>query len=256
MRHTRQHNPDTEIVIVYFVNEGMLAQLQQGKTPLPIAAHAQVAEHYGLSTINLAKSVAEQVSAGTLTWKQYGGTHPAPFGNAICAKMIETLLDQAWREALPPGGTVRPYELPEPLDPLNYSLGRFIDWPDVALKNGWQLQVPDWKSLKGDCRQRFRAIEILSGEGPAAELTIPFEGTAIGAYVLAGPDAGILEARIDGGTAVEHDLYHQFSGKLHYPRTVMLGTELSPGKHVLNLRISERTNSQGHAARVVRFVAN
>jgi hypothetical protein len=78
----------------------------------------------------------------------------------------------------------------------------------------------------------------------------------VGAYVVAGPDAGIIEASIDGGPFAPVDLYHRFSRGLHYPRTVMLGTELKAGKHTLTIRISPQTKSAGHAMRVMEFVAN
>jgi lysophospholipase L1-like esterase len=256
VRHALTKNPDMDIVIVYFVNEDMLAQLQQGRTPLTIEAHAQVAEHYGVSTINLAREVAQQITAGTLTWKQFGGTHPAPLGNAICAKMIDELFDRTWKEPLSAGAGVVPHKLPDPLDPLNYCRGRFIEPKQAMLKQGWQLQVPPWKQLAGSCRERFRELTMLCGDGAGAELTLQFEGTAIGAYVLAGPDAGTLDVRVDDGPASEVDLYHHFSKGLHYPRTVMLAADLRPGRHVLTLRIGDKTTSKGHAARILEFVAN
>ena len=74
--------------------------------------------------------------------------------------------------------------------------------------------------------------------------------------MVAGPDAGILEARVDDGPPAEVDLYHRFSAGLHYPRTVMFATELAPGRHRLTLRVSDKTHSQGHAARIIEFVAN
>src|SRR5205823_2007421 len=98
VRHCRQFNPNMDIVVTFFVNEGMLKTLQEGGTPLTTEAHDAVAKHYHVSTINLAKEVAEEITAGMHTWKQYGGVHPAPFGNAICAKMIDELFDRAWRE--------------------------------------------------------------------------------------------------------------------------------------------------------------
>jgi hypothetical protein len=256
VRHLWMKNPDTDIVMVYFVNEDMLAQLQKGETPLPIGAHASVAQQYGVSTIHLAREVARQITAGTLTWKQFGGTHPAPFGNAICAKMIDELLDQAWQRPLSAGAVPAAHKLPDPLDPLNYCQGRFIDPKQATLKQGWQLQVPDWKTLPGSCRPRFRDSTLLCGDAAGAELTLEFEGTAIGAYVLAGPDAGTLEARVDDAPATEVNLYHKYSSGLHYPRTVMLGTDLRPGRHVLTLRISDKTTSKGHAARILEFGAN
>jgi len=37
---------------------------------------------------------------------------------------------------------------------------------------------------------------------------------------------------------------------------VMFGTGLSAGKHVLTVRVSAETRSSGHAARIMKFVAN
>jgi len=254
IRHARRSNPDMDIVVTFFVNEGMLAKLQSGGTPLTVEAHEAVAKHYAVSTINLAKEAADEITAGTLTWKQYGGVHPAPHGNRICARMIDELFDRAWKAA-PAAGTTA-HRLPEPLDPLNYEAGRFIDPSSAKLKNGWTLGVPDWKSLAGGKRQRFTSIPILSATEPGAELSLEFEGTVVGAFVVAGPDAGIAEASVDGGAYHAVDLSHSYSKGLHYPRTVLLGAELKPGKHVLSLRISAETKSAGHAMRIMQFVAN
>ena len=87
-------------------------------------------------------------------------------------------------------------------------------------------------------------------------MTLKFTGTAVGAFVVAGPDAGILEARVDDGEFKPVNLYHRFSKGLHYPRTVMFGSGLVAGEHVLTLRVSAETTSTGHAARIMKFVAN
>ena len=256
VRHARQHNPNMEIVMVYFVNPEMVEQLQRKQTPLAIAAHAQVAKHYGISTIHLAREVAEQVSSGQLTWEKFGGTHPAPFGNALCAKMIDDLFQQAWKKPLSADDVAVAHPMPALIDRFSYSQGRFIDPKLASLRNGWQLQKPLWKELPGNCRERYRDLTLLCGEKSGAELTLEFEGTSIGAYLLAGPDAGTLQVRLDDGPMTEVNLLHRFSSGLHYPRTVMLGTDLSPGPHRLTLRISDKTTSKGHAARIVAFVAN
>ncbi|HEX2971355.1 MAG TPA: SGNH/GDSL hydrolase family protein, partial [Tepidisphaeraceae bacterium] len=95
VRQALRHNPNMDIVITHFINPEMLEILRAGKTPLTAGAHEEVAVHYAISTINLAKEVAEQITAGQMTWQQYGGTHPAPYGNALCADMIARLMDQA-----------------------------------------------------------------------------------------------------------------------------------------------------------------
>jgi len=258
VRHTRLHNPNADIVITYFVNPGMLAQLQAGRTPLPMAAHEKVAAHYDASTIHLAKEVAERITAGKLTWKQFGGTHPAPAGNRICADMIRGLLEAAWDKPLPADAKPTPCPMPEPLDTLSYFRGRLIDVKEAKAPKGFQVHVPPWKQIKGSFRGRFADQTLLTTDTPGPALTLAFEGTAVGAYVLAGPDAGIVEASVDGARARKVDLFHRFSRGLHYPRTVMFAADLKPGPHTLTVRMAADHNPQstGTALRVLHFVAN
>lgn len=257
VRQTRRRYPHAEIVFVYFVNPEMLSTLQAGRTPVSLAAHEEVAEHYQLPSVNLAGELAERISAGQLTWDEYGGVHPSPTGNALAAAMIERLLDIERQR--PPSTETRPQRLPEPmLDEGSYVHGRFVDPRAAKSEEGWRLQVPPWKELPGQCRARFLDLPLLSATEPGAELTLEFEGRAVGAYVLAGPDAGMVEASVDGGPPRRIDLYHRFSRGLHYPRTVMFFTDLPPGRHTLTLRTADKRHpdSQGNAARILQFTAN
>ena len=256
LRQALRHNPHVDIVITYFVNPGMVQTLQKGKTPLPIAAHETVAEHYAVSTVDLAREVAGRIAAGKLTWKEFGGTHPAPRGNALCAGMIEAMLDRAWSGELPAGAVKVAHKVPEPLDELSYAAGRFVDPGQANVQSGWTLGVPDWSKLPGSKRGRFTKIPMLWADRPGAELTLEFEGTAVGAYVVAGPDAGIVEASVDNGPAGEVNLLHRFSAGLHYPRTVMFATDLKPGRHRRAQRNTVNSAGTGLAARIVQFVAN
>ncbi len=255
VRHARRQNPRLDLVVLFFVNEEMLATSQAGRVPLTIAAHQAVAEHYALSTVNVAREVADEITAGRLTWAQYGGVHPGPVGNTLCARMVEALFNRAWAAPLrvPP----KPMAvLPAPLDPLNYSHGRFIDPQEARVKQGWTWGIPDWSKLPGAKRERFTSVPMLCATAPGAEATLRFTGTAVGAYVVAGPDAGIVEARLDGGSPRAVNLFHEFSKGLHYPRTVMFAENLQPGAHTLTLRIASQTRSAGHAMRIMQFVAN
>ena len=131
-----------------------------------------------------------------------------------------------------------------------------VDLEQAKLDNGWEIKIPDWKTLPGSKRARFTNSAMLCADQPEAELTLTFTGTTVGAYVVAGPDAGVLEARVDDGDFTPVNLYHAYSKGLHYPRTVLFGTDLAAGEHVLTLRVSSDTVSGGHAARIVKFVAN
>jgi len=259
IRHARRVNPNIDLVVTYFVNESMLKTLQAQGTPLTIEAHGAVTKHYAISTINLAREVAQEITAGTLTWAAYGGVHPARAGNAIAAAMIDELFNRAWPSPLAPTAQPQPHAAPaEPLDPLNYGNGRFIDPAKAQVKQGWTFGVPDWKAIPGGKRDQFVTPPMLSATAAGAEASLAFEGTAVGAFIVAGPDAGIVDASIDGGPFTPVNLLHAFSQGLHYPRTVMLGTDLPPGAHRLTVRMSSETTSKsaGHAMRIYQFVAN
>jgi len=259
IRHGRTYNPDMDIVITYFVNPGMIKTIDAGRNPIPMAGHKKVAEYYSISTIDLAREVARQISAKTLTWKKFGGVHPAPYGNAMCTKMIEKLLNKAWSKPIATDAKKTAHKMPaKPLDEHSYFNARFIAPEKAKVKGGWKLGVPDWESLKGGKRGRFTKVEMLSADDIGAELTLEFSGKGIGAYVIAGPDAGVLEAIVDGGKPVTVDLYHRYSRGLHYPRTVMFDTDLKTGKHTLKLKTVaiEGRKQGGPAARILQFVAN
>jgi len=259
IRHGRTYNPNMDIVITYFVNQGMIKTIDEGKNPIPMAGHKKVAEYYSISTIDLAREVAGQIKAGTLSWKKFGGVHPAPYGNAMCTKMIEKLLNKAWAKPLAADAKKTAHKMPaKPIDDHSYFDGRFINPAKAKVKSGWKLGVPNWKSLKGGKRGQFTKLDLLSADDAGAELTLEFTGKAIGTYVLAGPDAGVLEATIDGGEPVKIDLYHRYSRGLHYPRTVMFDADLKPGKHTLKLKTVaiENRKQGGLAARILQFVAN
>lgn len=255
IRHARSLNPNVDIVVTYFVNPEMLELHRKGREPLPIEAHEAVAERYGISTIHVGREVAEEIAAGRLTWETYGGTHPAPAGHALCARMIDTLLDRAWADA-PAGRRPGPYAQPKPIDPGSYAQGRMVSPARARSLHDWTFAVPDWQKLPGEKRARFRSIPMLCADTVGAEADFEFSGTTVGAYIVAGPDAGIVLASIDGGPERAIDLYHPFSGGLHYPRTVIFGTDLKPGRHRLRLKIAGETHSKGHAARIMQFTVN
>ena len=146
----------------------------------------------------------------------------------------------------------------ELLDTNSYVRGRLLPLDAANSLRGWTIQTPAWENLKGASRSRFSKSLLLCAEQPGDELSLAFEGTAVGAYVLAGPDAGIVETSIDGGPYHETNLFHRFSKGLHYPRTVMFDADLVPGAHTLHVRIaaSKSPDSVGHAVRVLNFVAN
>lgn len=259
LRHLRRHSPYAEIVVTYFVNPGMLEKLSNGEVPTSVAAHEKVAEYYGATTIHLAQEVAERIQKGTLTWKQFGGVHPAPYGNAIPAHMIQQTLEAAWNDPLSASISKKKFTVPgEKLDPFSYDNGRYVPLNQIKLGSGWEVSKPDWESIQGSVRPRHKDLPFIVCNVTGEELSFSFNGTAVGVECVAGPDAGHLEFSIDEGPWQSFNLSHRYSKGLHYPRTVVLADELAPQNHSIRIRLLAKKSDYGLApvARILNFVVN
>jgi len=258
IRQALASHPGMDIVMVHFVNESMLQTIQNGGEPLSSQRHESVARRYGVSSVYLSRHVARAIQAGHLTWKNYGGTHPGPAGNELAAKLVCQLLEQGWRSGCPLRESEN-YTLPPLIDETSFTRGRLVSAADaeVTLSPNWQRSVPDWKRLPGSKRKRFLNEVMLHTEGDSGALSYQFDGVAIGAYLLAGPDTGTVRYRIDNGEWQTMDLLHRHSKRLHYPRTVMFGVGLVRGQHLLELKTQPvQSAERGGAVRILAFAVD
>lgn len=261
VRNARIQLPQMDLVMTHFVNKSMLETVQAKKTPISIQAHEAVAKQYGVPTCNVAIELANQIAAGKMTWKVYGGVHPKPAGNQIAVGLIEQVFEETGFSAANSTITAAPRITlfwPEPIEPSSFSQGRFLSADAITMGDGWTHEQPDWKQIPGGFRARFANRPLYVATEPGSTIEIHFTGSAIGMFVLAGPDAGTAEYSIDGGDWQTTDLFHRFSKGLHYPRTVVLQSGLESGKHVVKIRVAKTGNpsSKGTAVRVLEFVAS
>ena len=99
---------------------------------------------------------------------------------------------------------------------------------------------------------------MLVAELPGSEISFDFEGRAVGISVVAGPDAGIIEYRVDNSPWESLDLFTDWSENLHLPWYYLLYSELEKGNHSLQLRTTNYKNikSNGNACRISHFFVN
>ena len=259
IRQARHHNPAIDVVMLYFVEPDKIEQINRGEVPPEIASHEEVARHYGIPVIDLAREVTARINAEQITWQEFGGLHPGPPGHKLYAASIARLFDAAWAKPIEPGAdlTIRD-QLPEPLDPKNYERARLVGLDQAILVAGWK-HVDCWHSDDpAGKRKGFHDVPMLIAEEPGAILKLHFSGTAVGLLVAAGPDVGVLEFSINGGPYRSIDQFTQWSERLHIPWAYMLDADLPYGEHELVLRTTANKNekSTGHAARIVAFMAN
>lgn len=245
-------HPDGDAISVQFVNPGILAKHQAGEEAVSVAAHKAVARHYGIASVDVGLALAREIAAGRKTWENdYHETHPNPAGYEFATGLITQVI--AGSKAADP---IRPIELPAPLDPGCYDRPTRLDPQALSWLGGWKF-APVSKDLipQGAIRGDYTKFHALRTDEPGDYLYHTFAGSALSAFVLAGPDAGLLEVSVDGGDWKAIDLYHRYSKGLNYPRGVMLAEDLSGTYHTIAIRTSEQKNpaSEGHAATVLYF---
>lgn len=258
VRQALLNNPEMDIVMLHFIYDPFIPLLAKGKQPDVILNHERVANHYLIPSINLAQEISERMSAGEFTWEQFGGTHPLPFGHKFYAAAINHLFDTMWK-GIEMDAPLVPHELPAlPLDSFSYFGGDFIELEEAQLHKGWKL-VGNWHPDNAvEKRRGFVDVPMLEATQPGSELSLTFEGRAIGIFCTPGPSAAILEYCIDDGDYQELDTFTEWSGHLYIPWVYLFASELEPGKHRLTLRISEKKNpaSLGHECQIRNFVVN
>ena len=252
----RRHNPDIDIIAQYLYDIPYVESYRQGITPWQIAALDRISLQYGINAIDQARQVTNWFRSGEISQKQFGGCHPKPAGHKAYGDMIDRLFDVAWSGPVPT--STKPHLGGRRYDLNSYGHGHFQSIDSASIKGGWK-KVQNWQGTgKGSVRKHDKGLDYLEATEPGAELTVEFSGTAIGLPMVAGPDVGVIEWKVDNGTWKSLDQFTKWSRGLHIPWIYMLEKELTPGKHILMLRTTNRKNqeSTGHACRFSAFAVN
>lgn len=257
IRQALLSNPYMDIVMQHFIYDPFIPIINSGKMPAVIMNHEKVAEYYKISSINQAQEIAERMTAGEFTWEQFGGTHPAPLGQKYYAATIEAMFDEMWSVAYP-DMSLTPHFIPQPLDAFSYFNAKLVDPREAKVKKGWLYHL-NWQPTEPvEVRKRYKNESMLEALTAGSELSFTFKGRAVGIYCLAGPNAGILEYKVDGGKYKQLDLYTKWSAYLYIPWLYVLENELAEAKHTINIRLSGQQNpkSKGHACQIYYFAVN
>ncbi len=249
IRQMRLRSPATDLLMVQYVNPGMLEKLKAGEVSVSVQAHEAVAEHYGITSVDVVRALAD----GAMDWETYGDTHPGKAGYELATKLITDALQQGLAGEAKDAG-----DLPEPIDDQSYDGATFVDPQEANWLGGWKWGKATKELIpQGAIRGDYAAMDVLRADEPGTTLYLNFSGRAIGGFILAGPDSGLVEVSVDAEEWRSVDTYHRFSKSLNYPRSVMFASGLNSGFHQLALRIRKRDKGEGgNALNLLNFEIN
>jgi sialidase-1 len=257
IRHMLSANPAANIVLMAFVDPQKMDRYHDGRVPVEVQVHQDMARHYQLPFINLAKEVTDRIDAGEFTWKDdFKDLHPSPFGQELYFKTIRQLLQAKGNKPVR-GQLSRPIILPSPADSFSYTDARYYDVHSAINKKGFTINESWQPEDSIATRPGFVHVPMLVSNGSEASLELPFKGRAVGIGVLAGPDAGHIRYSIDGQPVKEIDLYTEWSSGLYLPWYLLLGDELTEEKHILRIQTGEpHKGLTKNVCRIVYFLVN
>ena len=253
LRRMREVNPKCALVVAMFVTKDQYDLIQAGGEPISYKAHKEVAQHYGAAVANVGAALVESARSGGLDWTLYRDCHPSPEGCQFGAEIVMKAI----------GEVFSPYELhaasmPAPLDKGSYCHSHRLSTNAVKVVAGkWQYSIPDWENIRGSVRTPYLKSPFWWTETADAAVEITFEGATLGAFILAGPDAGEMEVTIDGGAPQRFRLRADY-GDLHYPYTQILVDDLPRGVHKARVKALSvtRNNITSAALRFFRLYSN
>lgn len=179
-------------MLVYTLTPEIFEAYKAGKVPDYIWACEQVAEHYRIPSLNLAKYAAEKILSGVITFEEFSadGVNPTDAGARLYADAVELFTD-ALMTAYPVPEKPKPRTLPERLFPETDDNGRIIAYedPEVRREGAWR---PGQASPVGPFRH------VLASDTPGASLTLAFKGSEIGLIDVTDKDSADIEYAVDG----------------------------------------------------------
>ncbi len=222
-----------DICIVYTIAKDHLELWHAGQLSPRAATQERLAEYYNLSSVRMARGIAQKVCSGKSTWEEQmsDNVHPLDAGHATYTQILSASLKPMFNQQPVVG-----HALPCPMVSDRYVTSTMQDlphdvegwtWIDLENKGGWEC---------------FNGL--LMAEKPGTQITLNFTGKLVGLYFQLGPDTGNLYYRIDDGPEQLLEPFDKYAPTCTRPQYRVLDDELTDGKHTIYLRIAESKDDQ------------
>ena len=252
VRQTWRTDQSIDICFVYTVTESMRENILSGKNTSFGTVMEQVANHYGIPSIDLGIDILEKERNGQLIFKSdvpvegkilfsKDGSHPLEEGHNIYADIIE-------RNFITISGSsqLTQNRLKKSLFSGSWDTGKLISIDETVKSAGWQLV--DVVNDPVYTRDKVRSNNMLRGAvkcNKAGEtITVTWEGTTLGLNDITENGEVIIEIEIDGKSPVTLKRT-QNNLKTLYARNIFLAA-LPQGNHVAKLTVKSLPEGENY----------
>jgi len=243
MRQIWKKDPRIDICLVYTIHQPMLKDFAAGKSPWFGAIMENLANAYGIPSIDFGVEIFKREQAGNLIFKSNvevegkivfskDGTHPGDAGHEIYRDILARSFLVMKAE-----GKLAPHALPAPLEPRAWESAMLLPASNLAHSAGW---APVDKEKDAIYREDFgRTHSMLRGAlkcGKAGEtLTVKWNGLTLGFSDIPHGEGMEVEVSIDGGAPIavkrpQTEKIRRYARFFYLP-------EQAPGEHTAVLTV-------------------
>ncbi|WP_152391931.1 SGNH/GDSL hydrolase family protein [Paenibacillus guangzhouensis] len=252
VRQMGRLSPETDLCFLYTAAEKNLS----GSNPFNIAVHEEVAEHYGVPSVNFAGRVYKETTAGRMEWMALApdGYHPNDDGHALYAGYLREYLDAE----LIPGASAAAQSsdilgLPA-LEEHNYEYGSLL-----SFRTGHGEEFELRKLAADDPLMNWRFdTEHLYTDSLEAEYSYTVTGQQAGLLLLYGPDSGIFEYSVNGSPYTAVNLFDEWCPMAFRPIIAMFPVQEQRQEIAVKVRITGQKDeqSQGTSLRIMKLLCS
>lgn len=247
VRQTWKYDPNIDICFVYTARCNMFNDYQNSTLPMTVRIMEEVANHYGIPSINMGIIPAKMEAEGRLICQgslpadplkepvvySKDGVHPHEasghvlYANAISRSMLSINdIDSTLVHAMPE----------YPLSPNNYENATMVVLEESMLFGPWSNITDSMAQII----RNYKCTSILptwKGYSDQSYISAEFTGNMIGIYHVAGPTAGRMDVSIDDGNESTYLAFDRYS-TYHRPAQVFFRDDLAYGKHHIKIKVN------------------
>lgn len=205
VRQIWKYNSHIDICFVYTLAATMLPALQKGKLPVSSRAMEDIAQHYGIPSVNMGMEVAALTLTGKLVFKgkidEYPGkivfspdnVHPyAATGHRLYTEALSRSLQLIARNC---SNTKVAHKLVKPFTINNWEEAQMIAVSELNKSGSWQVIESADDSV---ARLMPKTLPYLAKSNKAgSSIQVKFKGRMIGLFDVIGPGCGQYLVTID-----------------------------------------------------------
>lgn len=219
VRQTWAANPQTDICLVYTLEERMLPALSEGRQPSFGKALETICDHYGIPSIDYGPEIVRRLSEGRIVFKPAAnvpagafvftkdGVHPKREGHEIYRDVVVRAMETSIFPAS--GEAARPHALSPPYAKDGWQACSLVPSARVLAGPAWHPVDVEKDAVYGATREPKRTHGMLRGgqwtDREGMSITLRWVGSTLGFSDIPQGDTEpmVLEVSVDGGAPYE-----------------------------------------------------